>query len=164
VWDAKTGEVAAGPFEGHTGPVSSVVFSPDGQQIVSGSSDQTVQVWDAKIGEAADSQQSASGSSGQAVQVQGLPAAFLLNTELSTGSFKHANQEADFAEIYNGSKLVNGWMQSKNSELLCWVPPYYRMGLWGPNVKTVIGRYTTKLDFSQFVHGTSWAQCYNDLT
>jgi hypothetical protein len=38
-------------FVGHTGPVLSVAFSPDGKQIASGSNDTTVKVWDASTGQ-----------------------------------------------------------------------------------------------------------------
>ena len=37
---------------GHTGPVTSVSFSPDGTRIVTGSADQTAKVWDARTGTA----------------------------------------------------------------------------------------------------------------
>ncbi|KZP22853.1 WD40 repeat-like protein, partial [Athelia psychrophila] len=37
-------------FEGHSGSVNSVAFSPDGQCIASGSSDNTIRIWDAKTG------------------------------------------------------------------------------------------------------------------
>ena len=35
---------------GHSGCVTSVSFSPDGNRIVSGSNDQTLRVWDATTG------------------------------------------------------------------------------------------------------------------
>ena len=38
-------------LKGHTGTVSSVSFSPDGKRLASGSSDQTVKVWDAATGQ-----------------------------------------------------------------------------------------------------------------
>src|SRR5438876_253954 len=38
-------------FEGHTSGVTSVAFSGDGKQVVSGSWDYTVQVWDAQTGD-----------------------------------------------------------------------------------------------------------------
>jgi hypothetical protein len=38
-------------FYGHTGPVSSVAFSPDGKRLVSGSQDHTLKVWDAQTGQ-----------------------------------------------------------------------------------------------------------------
>ena len=51
VWDAHSGDVVAGPFEGHTSSVRSVAFSPDGTRIVSSSSDCTIRVWDARSGD-----------------------------------------------------------------------------------------------------------------
>src|SRR5262249_9059797 len=38
-------------LQGHTGPVLSVVFSPDGKRLASGSLDKTVEVWDAQTGQ-----------------------------------------------------------------------------------------------------------------
>ena len=38
------------PVTGHSGPVYSVAYSPDGKHIVSGSFDNTVKVWDSQTG------------------------------------------------------------------------------------------------------------------
>ena len=46
IWNAITGEMAA-ELKGHTDPVWSVAFSQDSSQVVSGSSDETVQIWNA---------------------------------------------------------------------------------------------------------------------
>ena len=37
-------------LRGHSGPVYSVAYSPDGKHIVSGSQDETVKVWDSQTG------------------------------------------------------------------------------------------------------------------
>jgi WD40 repeat protein len=37
-------------FTGHSEPVTSVCFSPDGTRIVSGSNDKTVRIWNAVTG------------------------------------------------------------------------------------------------------------------
>ena len=51
VWDAWTGKLITGPFEGHTDPIYSAAVSPDGEHIVSGSKDGTICVWNARTTE-----------------------------------------------------------------------------------------------------------------
>jgi WD40 repeat protein len=50
VWNAATGGETL-TLRGHTDFISSVSFSPDGKQIVSGSHDHTVKVWDVTMSE-----------------------------------------------------------------------------------------------------------------
>ncbi len=44
LWNVQTGELIT-TLEGHNADVNSVVFSPDGEAIVSGSRDGTVRLW-----------------------------------------------------------------------------------------------------------------------
>jgi WD40 repeat protein len=54
----------------------------------------------------------------------------------------------------------DGWVRGRNSELLYWIPPHNRIGLWSPSTISIMNRRNTRLDFTQFLHGTSWKQCY----
>ena len=46
LWDMATGREKH-KFLGHTGPITTVAFTPDGRAVVSGSADATALVWDA---------------------------------------------------------------------------------------------------------------------
>jgi hypothetical protein len=49
VWDAQTGQELLS-LKWHTGWVTSVAFSPDGQRLASGSQDKTAKIWDSTTG------------------------------------------------------------------------------------------------------------------
>jgi len=50
IWSAASGDLEV-ELKGHTGWVTSVGFSPDGQHVVSGSDDNTVRIWSAASGD-----------------------------------------------------------------------------------------------------------------
>ncbi|KAF5365439.1 hypothetical protein D9758_010875 [Tetrapyrgos nigripes] len=49
IWDANTGAAIGQPYQGHQDYINSVVFSPDGSKIISGSDDHTVRIWDSSV-------------------------------------------------------------------------------------------------------------------
>jgi WD40 repeat protein len=50
LWDISTGECFK-TLLGHSNPILSVAFSPDGRTLASGSRDDTIKLWDFKTGE-----------------------------------------------------------------------------------------------------------------
>jgi WD40 repeat protein len=50
IWDAQTGVLIGKPLLGHGDLISSLVYSPDGKRIITGSRDKTVRIWDAQTG------------------------------------------------------------------------------------------------------------------
>ncbi|KIJ62631.1 hypothetical protein HYDPIDRAFT_114290 [Hydnomerulius pinastri MD-312] len=51
IWDPESGALLVGPMEGHRLTVTSLAWSPDGQKIVSASSDESLRLWNCISGE-----------------------------------------------------------------------------------------------------------------
>jgi WD40 repeat protein len=147
VWDAETGNILSRSFNGHTNGVSSVMFSQDGTRILSGSFDSSIRVWDAEPEEGP--------FQGHKASINFASSHDSPHMANSTGSIRHTM----FNRFRGDSIFENGWVLNLPSELLFWVPPWARTGLWWPTNTVVIADVVTKLDLSQFVHGTSWHRC-----
>jgi len=127
-----------------SGGVISVVFSPDGLFVASGSYDGSVKLWTVPT------------------TFIRLPAAVHKITE-------KAPNEAGFLYrrgcpiLSDGSYIdQDGWMRDsrgEDSRRLFWVPHVNRVGFWWPRNTAVIARTVTKIDFSRFAHGENWAEC-----
>jgi WD40 repeat protein len=136
------------PLKGHSSCINSVAFSPDGKHIVSGSDDKTIRVWNIE----ADYQHMeghtdcVTHSPGSRSIVKGPPEAEILPLSVF--------------ELNNGIKMNNSWVCGPGSEKLFWVPPECHAGLYQPRNTVIIGQLLkTRLDFSEFQHGTMWTEC-----
>ncbi|KIM26363.1 hypothetical protein M408DRAFT_72991 [Serendipita vermifera MAFF 305830] len=167
VWDAETGAVVAGSFDGHSDWISSVAFSPDGKRIVSGSEDQTIRVWDAETSTAVAGLFEGHSEGVSSVAFSPDDKRIISGSEDADGAIRLwnplscENQVCILPLTFGDSlRMEDGWVLGPKSELLLWVPPALRLGLYRPgNTLVITDHITTKLDLSHFVHGHMWSLC-----
>ncbi|KIO07650.1 hypothetical protein M404DRAFT_940177 [Pisolithus tinctorius Marx 270] len=166
-------------LQGHTSSVQSVGFSSDGRRVVSGSSDNTMRIWDAERGVQIGGPLEGHTSSVQiwdaerGVQIGG-PLEGHIDWVNSVGFSSDGRRIVMRSEIkvadacahedgqYQPVKLFNdGWIGGPRGRLLLWIPPTFWNEFYSMWNTMVIPRGGIELDLSQMVHGNKWQQCFN---
>ena len=146
-------------LEGHTGEVISVAFSSDSTQIVSGSIDMSVRVWDASTGVEL---KKLKGHTGFVTSV-----AFSSDgKKIVSGSSDNSVRVWDASMIGCASKHFvwnvedNNWIiSSHGQDHLMWVPQEANL-LQGYNVLIISRAGFATVDFDHSMIGVDWVRCY----
>ncbi|KIJ23398.1 hypothetical protein M422DRAFT_195971, partial [Sphaerobolus stellatus SS14] len=159
------------PFEGHEGLVRSVAFFPDGQRVVSGSSDKTIRIWNAETGQLVsapleghedDIMSVAFSPNDQRVfsrsQSKNIQNWTTDTCILHTSS--HVSSSTQQINLNQNAIRKSGWIFNEYQHYLLWIPPSYRVQLWLPAYVTVIGKQMVTLDLSNFMWGESWTKAW----
>ncbi|KAJ7205057.1 hypothetical protein GGX14DRAFT_459200, partial [Mycena pura] len=131
-------------LEGHSDSVWSVAFSPDGTQIVSGSGDETVQIWDAL----------SSSPNPSILQVQSN------NITASRSSSLPMPQQSQSWTVHH-----DGWICDLSQKHLFWYPPEISSTIVSPHcLVNICAKGKTHLNLDPARLGCNWHQCYHTST
>ncbi|KAJ2935368.1 hypothetical protein H1R20_g1726, partial [Candolleomyces eurysporus] len=156
LWSAQTGQPALEPMTGHSGWVTSVAFSPDGK------------LWDARTAQPA--LEPIKGHTHLVTSVAFSPDGKYIvsgphNKAIHLWNICHgqlAYKDLLFLHDYPITSLAlnnDGWIQNPSGNLLLWIPPHFRDGLFLPGARHIIGNLqVTKVELTNAVyHGADWS-------
>ncbi|KIM19886.1 hypothetical protein M408DRAFT_172127 [Serendipita vermifera MAFF 305830] len=162
IWDAETGYLVTQPLYGHEGQITSIAFSPNGKHVVSGSYDNAIRIWNAATDTFFSASQAAHSKCGTS-RLNGPEEehSSLINVPSASQPHLMIIQPQNQSRIIDGFHIEkNGWILGPQSELLLWVPPTLRTGLYRSRNALIIGAcIKTEIDFELFVHGDEWTRC-----
>ena len=131
LWDVETQQEILNPIY-HCNWPSSIAISPDGRTLATGPSEDSLKIWDVEM-----------------LLGQGQPAAANIPQ----------SPESCVRQLLQKSKVDDHWVITSDNKRLLLLPRRSKLLL----DQNCMPKYSTgeKLDFSRFVHGERWTECYD---